>query len=526
MPTSSAARAMPCRGPALAAGLSFLLAVAGCSSDDDRDRVDGPGFGGSPAPARGDLIGSAAHLRTLTTAGLFADLDEPLRQALLVQAGSPVCDVALHKIRYATVGGRGEPTEASAALMAPAGADTRCTGARPLVLYAHGTSTDRDYDIADFDGGTTENPEGLLVAAFFAAQGYLVVAPNYAGYDTSTLDYHPYLVAGQQSADMIDALTAARSALPGSAASATSHDGDVFVTGYSQGGYVAMATQRALEAAGEPVAAGAPMSGPYALAAFVDAVFAGRVNGGSTVQGTFLFTAYERSFGDVYDSPGELFAPQYADGIETLFPSEVTRGALYDAGKLPRDAFFSTDPPAPEFAEQTPPTTPEAFAPLFAQGFAATDFLIRNEFRLSYLRDMQAHPDGFWPTLTTAAPAATPALPLRRALVENDLRDWVPQAPTLLCGGHDDPTVYWLNTQAMSAYWNSRGVVPPVTVVDVDAAPTGPADPYANLKNRFGLAKDLVAAQGGFTAVLENYHAGLVPPFCLEAVRAFFEGHR
>ena len=32
------------------------------------------------------------------------------------------------------------------------------------------------------------------MAAVFAAQGYIVVAPNYAGYDGSTLDYHPYLM--------------------------------------------------------------------------------------------------------------------------------------------------------------------------------------------------------------------------------------------------------------------------------------------------------------------------------------------
>ena len=58
------------------------------------------------------------------------------------------------------------------------------------------------------------NTEGALIAAMFAAQGYIVVAPNYAGYDTSTLAYHPYLNADQQSKDMMDALTAARTALP------------------------------------------------------------------------------------------------------------------------------------------------------------------------------------------------------------------------------------------------------------------------------------------------------------------------
>ena len=48
----------------------------------------------------------------------------------------------------------------------------------------------------------------------FAAQGYIVVAPNYAGYDISTLGYHPFLNADQQSGEMMDILAAARTALP------------------------------------------------------------------------------------------------------------------------------------------------------------------------------------------------------------------------------------------------------------------------------------------------------------------------
>jgi len=35
------------------------------------------------------------------------------------------------------------------------------------------------------------NGEALIMAAVFASQGYIVVAPNYAGYDSSTLPYHP-----------------------------------------------------------------------------------------------------------------------------------------------------------------------------------------------------------------------------------------------------------------------------------------------------------------------------------------------
>ncbi len=77
-----------------------------------------------------------------------------------------------------------------------------------------------------------------------------MVAPNYAGYDSSTLDYHPYLNADQQSKDMIDALTAARTALPHTMTTSTTDGGKLFITGYSQGGHVAMATHRAMQAAG------------------------------------------------------------------------------------------------------------------------------------------------------------------------------------------------------------------------------------------------------------------------------------
>jgi hypothetical protein len=516
------------RSSIVAACLVVLL--AGCSSDSDSgDGGAGGGDGGGTGTARGDLLRAPTLVRTVTTSSLLEDLSDPVNLALLTQAGSPLCDIAAYKVEYATIGSLGEETTGSGALLVPAGSEARCTGGRPIVLYAHGTSTDADFDISNLDDDS--NAEGLLMAAFFASQGFIVVAPNYTGYDTSTLPYHPYLVADAQSADMFDALKAARSALPVAEAAQTTDGGKLFVTGYSQGGYVAMATHRALEEYGVTVTASVPMSGPYALGAFVDAVFAGRVNGGSTVVGPYLFTAYQRAYGDVYSQPAEMFEAQYADGIETLFPSDVSRSDLYQQGRLPRDAFFSLEPPAPEFADVTPPSTPEEFAALWANGFASGGFLIRNDYRLRYLNDMRASPDGFWPDTTDAEPADEARLPLRRALVANDLRNWTPRASTLLCGGHDDPTVFWLNTQAMESYWATHAPGAPVTVLDVDAAPSGGDDPYADLKQRFGLAKDLVAAQsvaqgatdGGWKAVLETYHAGLVAPFCLEAAQEFFE---
>ena len=68
-------------------------------------------------------------------------------------------------------------------------------------------------------------------------------------------------------------------------------------------------------------------------------------------------------------------------------------------------------------------------------------------------------------------------------------------------------------------------------MLDVDSAVTS-GDPYGDLKKGFAAAKALVAADavaggatdGGAMAVLQAYHAGLVPPVCLSAVKSFFDG--
>jgi hypothetical protein len=497
------------------------LVLGGCGG--------GSGSGSSnsvaTAPRRGDLLQSPPELLSnVTSPALLAELNLASNQLLFSQSGSPVCDLLFYRIRYATVGGKDEATTASAVLMVPTGFGANCTGSRPIVLYAHGTTTDRAYNMDNL-----QNTETLSLAALFASHGYVVVAPNYAGYDTSTLSYHPYLIADQQSKDMIDALAAARTALPVVSATLVKDNGQLFITGYSQGGYVAMATHRAMQAAGMKVTAAAPLSGPYALAAFVDAVFYGEVNGGATVSTVLMVSAYQTAYGNIYANATEVFEPQYASGIQTLLPTTTPRSQLYAQGKLPESALFSATPPAPQFADITPPTTPANLAPVFAQGFGAGN-LLQNSYRLSYLEDAQAHPDGGFPTITTGVPAPNPQLGWRQDLVKNDLRNWVPTVPVFLCGGDNDPIVFWFNTQLMQHYWASQGPAPaPISVLDVDAA-ASTNDPYANIKHDFAIAKQVVAAQavlqgatdGGALAVATAYHALLVSPFCFAATKSFF----
>jgi hypothetical protein len=188
----------------------LTLAACGSSSDDD----DTPPPASANPPTRGSLIQSPpARTASLSPATIAAALtNQPGAEYLLDLIVAPKCGIDVHHVQYNTVDPTGAATTASAAMMIPTGSDPVCQGPRPIVLYAHGTAAQRSLNLAAVTN--EDNLEGLFAATVFTTQGYVLIAPNDTGYDTSALTYNPYLNADQESKDMVDALTAARSALP------------------------------------------------------------------------------------------------------------------------------------------------------------------------------------------------------------------------------------------------------------------------------------------------------------------------
>lgn len=497
--------------------LSLTAAAALCLAACGSDTTSGTT---ATSDARGTLLHDPPfRIASVDAATFNGQLAATASGAQLLQlAGTPTCGVDFYYIQYNTVDGTGNPTTASGALMVPTGAAAPCSGGRPIVLYAHGTNTNRDLNLADITNPS--NTEGALIAAMFAAQGFIVVAPNYAGYDSSTLDYHPYLNADQQSKDMIDALTAARTALPHTITTSTTDGGKLFITGYSQGGHVAMATHRAMQAAGMPVTASAPMSGPYALEAFGDAVFYGQVNIGSTVFTPLLVTSYQKAYGNIYKNLTDIYEPNYAPNMADPLPTLTPLATLFTNGTLPESALFNSTPP------ETGNATLDGYLavpsnPLFAAGFGTSN-LVTNDFRLAYVLDAVANPDGAVPAPTAGVPvAANPQNTLRIAFKTNDLRNWIPQAPVLMCGGDADPTVFFsVNTLVMQQYWAALPAGA-ITVVDINAPVTGPTDPFAAAKVGYQTTIAGIAAAQGQSAAVQATHA-TEAPFCTAVARGFF----
>lgn len=463
------------------------------------------------------------------------------------------CGVIIEKVTYDTKGAADEDTNATAALMLPTGDADECQGDRPVLLYAHGTTTDKSYDFAQV--GNINNPaveEANLIAANFAAQGYIVVAPNYAGYDDSDLDYHPYLVAQQQSTDMVDALDSARSIIERKkGANDTVYvdiddSGKLFIAGYSQGGHVTMATARLLESQNKPITAIAPSSGPYALAAFGDEIFRGNVNIGASRFAPLLGIGLQAKYGDIYGKKSDIFLDKYADA---QLPNELPFGELVATGKLPNNALFQNNPTNPALAGLE-----KGLLFSILGGYDDENYLIKSDFRAAFVADTTKNPDGLWAENGNGLPAANPENNLRKALKDNDLRGYVPTMPTLICGGNQDPTVYFdTNTGSMveilqAASAKSSAAKLNITVLDVDkdnadARPDqstftmigqasmnkwNATDVVSSVQTNFSNSVEKVkadaTAQGDnpLLAFYSSYHGGLVSPACTQATREFF----
>jgi hypothetical protein len=500
---------------ALCAALAALL--TGCGKSTATSAV-------TTSTNRGTLIyNPPVRLASLDAPTLTEELGSTSSgQELLELAGTPNCGVDFYYIQYYTVGAKNETATASGALMVPTGTGPPCNGPRPIVLYAHGTNTGKTYNIANIADST--NPaytESALVAAVFAAQGYIVVAPNYAGYDISSLPYHPFLNGDQQPKDMADALAAARTALPNTFTPNTSDNGQLFVTGYSEGGYVAMATVKAMTAAGQTVTASAGMSGPYALEALFDAVFLGSVDIGSTEFTPLIITSYQEAYGNLYTEPTDIYEPQYAPNMFELLPSTTPIDTLFANGTLPETALFSNSVPVTPNAELNALLAVPS-NPVFAVGFG-TPNLVTNDYRVSYATDALTNPDGAVLAPPSVALAANPQNTLRIAAKMNDMRDgafWAPEGPMLMCGGDQDPTVFFsIDTGTMATYW-ARLPAGLITVLDVNATPTA-NDPFAPLQLAFQEDIASILATSGETGVAESYHT-TVAPFCTVAARSFF----
>ena len=131
------------------------------------------------------------------------------------------------------------PDTVSGALLVPE-TDT----VKGIILYFHGTVVQRSQVPSNFitDSNPNGNNGGILLAATWASQGYVVVMPDYIGLGIDTTNPHPYVVYDKENAQSGLAMVKAVRGLL-----ADRHRLPMYITGYSEGGSYALQAGRMMQ---------------------------------------------------------------------------------------------------------------------------------------------------------------------------------------------------------------------------------------------------------------------------------------
>ena len=229
---------------------SVLLAAAlvACGGgDDDPATPEQPPENSAP----GALL-SGSMVNTITPAQITQAFKDP---ESYIQGGIvPRYSVSSYRLNYVTTDKNGAKVTASGLVSVP----VKAAGARsPVLSYQH-ASTFRNNQAPSIKVEAVEPP--LVLASL----GYIVVSPDYVGFGASYGVEHPYLTSSPSSRAVIDMLSAAQT---WRRQAGVVDNGQLFLAGYSEGGYATMAAHRAIHQQGgelkTQLQAAVPGAGPY-----------------------------------------------------------------------------------------------------------------------------------------------------------------------------------------------------------------------------------------------------------------------
>ena len=306
-------------------------------------------------------------------------------------------EVEVYKIVYTTFDVNDEPTVASGLLSIPL---ISCD--LPTMVYCHGTVFHKE------DVPSRFNSEGFLGAAA-ASNGYLSIAPDYLGLGDSP-GMHPYMhteTHGEASFHMI------RAAEQFCYENDILLNGQLFVTGYSQGGHAALALLKHIQEYPADdfvlnVVATVGGSGPFDVSGEQYEMVMADQPYSSGAYIPYVLFSYQAIYGNLYNSLDELFVAPYEETLPPLFDGTYSGSQIQSAMPAIPNQIFHTD----------------------------------------VIQDLETDPSH----------------PVNLALQDNDLYDWTPQTPVRLIYCTGDEQVTYQNSLKAEQTMNINGA-PNVTSI-------------------------------------------------------------
>jgi len=243
-------------------------------------------------------------------------------------------DVKINKIVYKTEYLDGE-INASGLVCLP-----EVAGEYPILCFQNGTNT-----LHSDAPSVNYNNELFVLIECIASMGFIVLIPDYPGFGESEDIDHPYMHKETTVSSILNMIRASKEFAEKEDTSAQPTD-DLFIFGYSQGGWATLALQEAIEqnySSEFNLIASACGAGPYNLTSVNDYVLS------LTEYPQPYYLAYMlkglKSVGSITNEYSDIFNSEYASEIDQLFDgnhsgSEINAELTTDINKLFTSAYL------------------------------------------------------------------------------------------------------------------------------------------------------------------------------------------
>ena len=262
---------------------------------------------------RGDLI-STESLSTKSLNNNQGYIDEELSAlasdsffSLTVEYG-----YRLYKINYETIDKDGNPTEASGVICYPRSDwPNNENQAYPILSYQHGTAIEKS--------SVTSHTGVWVLPALIAGYGYVYLEPDYLGLGDSD-GLHPYHIKELYGTDVTDMIRAAKQF--SSENSDFKINDQLFLAGYSEGGYATMAAHYLLERDYSDeftITASFPMAGAYDMSGIMTDVMLDYTEYGEPFYFPYVLFSYTDNYQSTLASVEDYLLPEYASILPGMF---------------------------------------------------------------------------------------------------------------------------------------------------------------------------------------------------------------
>ncbi len=226
-------------------------------------------------------------------------------------------DVEVRKLTYKTTF-KNSNIQASGLVCLPTTA-----GDYPVLCFQNGTNTEHSK-------APTENPKDELFSILesVASMGFIVVVPDYIGFGASSQLPHPYLHAESTTQSILDMLRAVREYGTDEKVVAKPTK-DLFIFGYSQGGWATMLLQKSIEknyASEFSLVASSCAAGPYSLE-YMNESITSKTDYPMPYFLAYLLNSYV-NLGLITNPLSDFIQAPYAAKIPALFDGEHSGGTI------------------------------------------------------------------------------------------------------------------------------------------------------------------------------------------------------